>query len=59
VPFNALSELELPGGVVDRFPRFRQSWLQLLLFIRMDQAVEDIPGNSVVRSQVVIVRVNG
>ena len=59
VKLHTLAQLELPRQVIDRLPRNRQPRQQLLLGIGHDQAVENFPGQCVVGSKVVVVRVDG
>jgi len=52
---HALAKLELPSGVVERFPGRRQARRQVLFVVLFDQPREEMLRDLVVWSQVVVV----
>ena len=58
VKFHAPAQLELPGQVIDRLPRFRETRRQALSFILCNQPVEDMDRHRVVGAEVVEVGVH-
>ena len=57
--FHALTELELPGVVVDRLPRLGEPWDHLLIVGPLYKASEDVPEHAVVGPKIVKIRVDG
>ena len=55
---DALAELELPRRRVDRLPRRREAGDHLRVGVHLDELVEDVLGNVVVREEVEEVRVD-
>ena len=58
VELHALPQLEFPGRVVDRLPFRGQAGQQALLVVLFHQAGKDVLSDLIVRTQVVIVRVD-
>ncbi len=55
---DALTQLELPGQIVDRAPFGGQTGNQLLVLVLQDQPVEDVPAHGVVGAKIVEMRVH-
>src|SRR3546814_4837138 len=58
VPLHALAEFELPGRVVDRLPRLREPGNEPLVLVRLDEGVEDVRRERIVRAEIMVVRID-